>query len=85
MVNAVTKSGTNQFTGSLGAYFRDSDWNAEDHVLQRKVPFENQQISVTGGGPIVRDPASTISATMSSIALRSPRSRGRLFRSSTSR
>jgi len=55
MVNAVTKSGTNNFIGSFGGYFRDSDWNAEDHALQRKVPFKNQQISATGGGPIVRD------------------------------
>jgi hypothetical protein len=55
MVNAVTKSGTNVFSGSVASYFRDSDWNAEDHVLNRKVPFENQQISATGGGPIVRD------------------------------
>ena len=55
MVNAVTKSGTNTFGGSFSGFFRDSDWNAEDHVLNRKVPFENQQYSVTGGGPIIRD------------------------------
>jgi len=55
MVNAVTKSGTNTFAGSFSGYFRDSDWNAEDHVLNRVVPFENQQYSGTAGGPIVRD------------------------------
>jgi hypothetical protein len=55
IVNAVTKSGTNLFSGSLSGFFRDSDWNAEDHALNRKVPFRNQQISATGGGPIVRD------------------------------
>jgi hypothetical protein len=55
VVNAVTKSGTNAFSGSLSGYFRDSDWSAEDHALNRRVPFENQQISTTGGGPIVRD------------------------------
>src|SRR5688572_8029939 len=37
MVNAVTKSGTNTFTGLLHGSFRDNDWGAEDHVLDRKV------------------------------------------------
>jgi hypothetical protein len=55
IVNAVTKSGTNIFTGLFSGYFRDSDWNAEDHVLNVSVPFQNQQISAAGGGPIVRD------------------------------
>jgi hypothetical protein len=55
MVNAVTKSGTNTVSGLLRGSFRDSDWGAEDHVLNRKVPFQNQQISGAAGGPIVRD------------------------------
>ena len=54
-VNAITRSGTNTFAGSVGAYFRDSEWGAKDHVLGVKVPFENQQVSTTLGGPIVRD------------------------------
>lgn len=55
MVNAVSKSGSNTLSGVFGSYFRDSDWNAEDHVLGRKVPFEEQQVSGAFGGPIVRD------------------------------
>ena len=55
LVNAVSKSGTNQFAGLVSGYFRDSDWNAEDHVLNRKIPFSNQQVSTAFGGPIVRD------------------------------
>jgi hypothetical protein len=55
VVNAITKSGTNNFTGLLSGYFRDSDWNAEDPVLHRKVPFKNQQLSTAAGGPIVKD------------------------------
>jgi hypothetical protein len=54
-VNAITKSGTNTLSGQFGSWFRDSDWNAEDHVLNRVVPFSNQQVSIAAGGPIVRD------------------------------
>jgi hypothetical protein len=54
-VNAVSKSGTNALSGLFSGTFRDSDWNAEDHILQRVVPFSNQQISSALGGPIARD------------------------------
>ena len=54
-VNAVTKSGTNVVSGVFDGTFRNSDWNAADHVLNRVVPFSNQDISTAVGGPIVRD------------------------------
>ena len=54
-VNAITRSGTNQFTGSMGGYFQDSDWNAEDPVLGLVVPGSEQQWSWTLGGPVLRD------------------------------
>src|SRR3954447_547855 len=54
-VNVVTKSGTNNFAGSLVGNFRNSDWNAADPVLKKVVPYSNQQISGTTGGPIVRN------------------------------
>jgi hypothetical protein len=54
-VNAVTKSGTNQFSGSLLGNFRNSKFNAEDPVLLRVVPYSDQQISGTVGGPIVQN------------------------------
>ena len=55
-VNAITKSGTNQLSGLFRGNFRNSDWfNAEEPVLHRVVPINNQQISVAVGGPIVRD------------------------------
>jgi len=52
-VNAITKSGTNQLSGSLIGNFRNSSWNAADPVLNRVLPYKNQQISGTVGGPIV--------------------------------
>ena len=55
-VNAITKSGTNQLSGLFRGNFRNSDWfNAEEPVLHRVVPINNQQFSVAAGGPIVRD------------------------------
>src|SRR5258706_10880687 len=52
-VNAITKSGTNKYLGSFLGNFRDSKFNAEDPVLLRVLPYSNQQISTTLGGPIV--------------------------------
>ena len=54
-VNAVTRSGTNNYSGSFAGYFRNNDWGAEDPVLGVKVPYEEQQYSTTFGGPILRD------------------------------
>ena len=55
IANAITKSGTNMFSGSIGGYFRDDSLNAADHVQKRVLPYSNQQISTTFGGPIRRD------------------------------
>src|SRR5262245_33383831 len=55
LVNAVTKSGTNTVAGTLGAYVRNDKFNAEDFVAKRVLPYSNQQVSGTLGGPIVRD------------------------------
>jgi hypothetical protein len=38
-INAVTKSGTNTFLGSFGAYFRDDNFNAADHIVDRVLPY----------------------------------------------
>jgi len=54
-VNAVTKSGTNVFAGSGSAYVRHDSMNAADFIVDRVLPYSNQQVSLTAGGPIVRD------------------------------
>jgi hypothetical protein len=54
-VNAITKSGTNRFSGSLLGNFRDSDLNAKDPVLDQVLPYSNQQLSGTLGGPIIEN------------------------------
>ena len=55
IVNAVTKSGTNSFAGTFGGYFRSDKFNAKDFITDRVLPYSNQQVSTTFGGPIKRD------------------------------
>jgi hypothetical protein len=52
-VNAITKSGTNQLNGTFVGNFRNANWNAPDPVLNRVLPYKNQQYSGTIGGPIM--------------------------------
>ena len=55
VVNAVTKSGTNVFAGSAGGYFRDDKFNSKDFLSHTVLPYSNQQVSTTLGGPIRKD------------------------------
>ena len=55
VVNAVTKSGTNSYAGTIGGYFRDDRFNAKDFISNTVLPYSNQQVSTTFGGPIRRD------------------------------
>ena len=54
-VNAVTKAGTNSPSGTFSGYFRDDRFNAADKVVNRVLPYSNQQVAGTFGGPLVRD------------------------------
>ena len=54
-VNVITKSGTNTPSGSVSGYFRHDSLNAEDFIQKRVLPYSNQQVSTTTGGPIQRD------------------------------
>jgi hypothetical protein len=54
-VNAITKSGTNAMAGTFSGYFRDDSFIAKDFIQNRVLPYQNQQFSVTFGGPIKRD------------------------------
>ena len=54
IVNAVTKSGTDKFSGSAFYYFRDDSLNADDFFTGRREPYRNTQFGGTFGGPIWR-------------------------------
>ncbi|HET9832039.1 MAG TPA: carboxypeptidase-like regulatory domain-containing protein, partial [Vicinamibacterales bacterium] len=54
-VQAISKSGTNKNSGSLYGFFRDDAFNAPDNVAKTVLPYSDQQIGGTFGGPIVKD------------------------------
>jgi hypothetical protein len=54
-VQAISRSGTNTPSGSVYGYFRDDKLNAADPVAGRVLPYANQQVGGTFGGPIVKD------------------------------
>lgn len=54
-VQAVSKSGTNALHGSFYGYFRDSSLNAADQYANKVLPYSDQQVGGTVGGPIKKD------------------------------
>jgi hypothetical protein len=63
-VQAISRSGTNDLSGTVYGYFRDDRFNAEDFVAPapagststgRVLPYANQQAGVAIGGPLIRD------------------------------
>jgi hypothetical protein len=65
VVNIVTKSGTNRYSGNLFFFGRDDALNAKDHferfspsgqaIDRDKAPYSQKQFGATLGGPIRRD------------------------------
>lgn len=49
-INAITKSGTNEFTGRFSVYYTDENFRRDDSV-----DFDTQIYSLTFGGPIIKD------------------------------
>ncbi|MDQ3684404.1 MAG: TonB-dependent receptor, partial [Acidobacteriota bacterium] len=55
VINAVTRSGTNEFHGSLFEFFRNEKLNARSFFATVVPPFKRNQFGGTLGGPIRRD------------------------------
>jgi hypothetical protein len=59
VINVVTKSGTNDFHGSVFDYYRDKDLNSNDYINEinnrAKSPYHYDQYGFSAGGPIVHD------------------------------
>jgi outer membrane receptor protein involved in Fe transport len=57
-INMITKSGTNNYHGSLFGYFRDQAFNADQHPtpdVSANPPYTRQQFGGSVGGPFVKD------------------------------
>jgi hypothetical protein len=54
-VQAISKSGTNSPSGSLYGFFRNDALNAADHVAHAVLPYSDQQVGGTFGGPVIKD------------------------------
>jgi hypothetical protein len=57
VINAVTKSGTNDFRGTGFGFFRNDRFDARNPFTGVVSPFDEKQVGVNGGGPIVRGKA----------------------------
>jgi outer membrane receptor protein involved in Fe transport len=57
VINIVTKSGTNDFRGSLFFFGRNDALSTRESLTPSKTPFQQYQYGVTGGGPIVKNKA----------------------------
>jgi hypothetical protein len=57
VINAVTKSGTNQLRGTTFGYFRNDAFDAKNPFTGVVSPFNEKQVGFNSGGPIVRDRA----------------------------
>jgi outer membrane receptor protein involved in Fe transport len=54
LLNAVTKSGTNEWHGSAFNYYRNQDYGRDVSVL-RATEFSRKQLGFSLGGPIIKD------------------------------
>src|SRR3954463_1615382 len=57
-INMITKSGTNNYHGSLFGYFRDQMFNVDQHSTPDQTdnpPYTRQQFGGSVGGPFVKD------------------------------
>src|SRR5436305_11126544 len=61
VLTVVTKSGTNNFSGSAWGFFRDKQLNSQTEAEKQagidKQPYKRQQYGASLGGPIVKDKA----------------------------
>jgi outer membrane receptor for ferrienterochelin and colicin len=55
-INAITKSGTNDFKGSVFSYYRKNNWVGENELNQKFIGFNDElTYGATLGGPILQD------------------------------
>ena len=71
VVNAITRSGTNEFHGSAYDYFRNSALNLKNYFNLIVTPLKQNQFGGTFGGPIIHKRA-FIFASYEGLQIRTP-------------
>jgi hypothetical protein len=57
LVNAITRSGSNRWEGSISTYYQSQSLTGKDQFGQRALDFSTKEVAITLGGPIVQDRA----------------------------
>jgi hypothetical protein len=55
ILNAITRSGTNQLSGRVYGFLRKDAWDATPEFATRKPPLDEKRFGATLGGPITKD------------------------------
>lgn len=55
VINILTKSGTNQFSGRVFGFLRDDSFDKKNYFASGKIPFNQKQFGARLSGPIVKD------------------------------
>ena len=55
LLNAVIKSGTNQYHGSIYGFYTNQNMRGENPLTKAKDTFNERTWGITGGGPIIKD------------------------------
>jgi hypothetical protein len=55
VINMVTKSGTNQYHGSIYEFLRNDRVDARNTFAATKPPFRYNQFGISGGGRVIKD------------------------------
>ncbi|HEX3373857.1 MAG TPA: TonB-dependent receptor, partial [Edaphobacter sp.] len=55
VVTVLTKSGTNQFHGSVFEFYRTRNFNATPRASAQKTPYNQHRFGFTVGGPVLKD------------------------------
>jgi hypothetical protein len=55
VINVVTKSGTNQFHGTLLEFFRNDKLDARNFFATKKPPLRQNQFGAYAGGPVIKN------------------------------
>ena len=55
VVTVLTKTGTNQFHGSVFEFYRDRNFNATQRLQSSKTPYNQNRFGFTVGGPVLKD------------------------------